>query len=295
MEDLDRHGVVRHALRRGLLRQPREPDEVFERWVRVARSIRRARRPGRVLRGKRAQERGRGVAAGGVEGEAQRLADVGADDVDGARGVVAVDEEVWAEDGMVGQTQAVAQFVHDGDDFESSQPRELHGEVGRRRGPAPDGDPVARDSALPVPDAGEALCADVGGEGVRRDGADEGEQVGAVEDGGEVDAHADAEGQDGGDEGDAEGGAGGGGDDGGRGQADGVEVCCGDVLLVGGLAEVAVVCGDDEDAVAGLEAGGRGGVAVDHAADELAAGDVGEGGDCEVEVSVGGVWSAFCR
>lgn len=99
----------------------------------------------------------------------------------------------------------------------------------------------------------------------------------------EVKTGADTQGEGCSDKGDAEGGTFFDGE--GRGEADGVVVESNDVFLVGCLAEVAVVGGDDEDAILFLKAGGGGGGGLDYCAGELAAGDVGEGGDGEVKVT----------
>lgn len=63
------------------------------------------------------EERSGGVATDGVDAEAQLALEVGADDVDCARGIVAVDEQVCADRLVVGQTEAVFGLVDDGDCF----------------------------------------------------------------------------------------------------------------------------------------------------------------------------------
>ena len=55
-------------------------------------------------------------------------------------------------------------------------------------------------------------------------------------------------------------------------------------MLEGGFAEVAVVCGGDDDDVAFLDTGGGGRGGYD-GSDEFATGDVGELWDAEVEVA----------
>jgi hypothetical protein len=66
---------------------------------------------------------------------------------------------------------------------------------GRGRLTAPDGEPVAWLGAFVGLDVVEAFLADVGRDGIRGELAEESVEVGSVENGGEVEAHAHAEGE----------------------------------------------------------------------------------------------------
>jgi len=105
---------------------------------------------------------------------------------------------------------------------------------------APDGEPVAGNCSFVVGDTLETFLADIEGDCVGVDFSQETEEIGPVEDVGEVDAHAYAEGEDGGYEGYAEGGALFGGESGW--EADGVVVEGDYVLLVCSFPEIPVVC-----------------------------------------------------
>lgn len=72
--------------------------------------------------------RGR-VLADGVDAEADLVADVGLQDLDGALRVVAVDQQVRADELVVGDAQPVARAVDYDGDFEPGEARELDGDV----------------------------------------------------------------------------------------------------------------------------------------------------------------------
>lgn len=115
---------------------------------------------------------------------------------------------------------------------------------------APNGEPVPRFGTIMLRNAVQRLGAHILGDGLRVDLLDELQQVRAVQHAAKVHTHADAQRKGRRHEGDAEGGpflvghAG-------R-QAYGVEVEADDILLVGGLPGIAIVCGYRDDLVGDL-------------------------------------------
>lgn len=123
----------------------------------------------------------------------------------------------------------------------------------------------------------DVFCYFVGGEVV-----DEGVEIWFVENMREVKVGVDIQGEGCSDKSDVEGGIFFDGE--GWGEVDGVVVEFDDVFLVGCFVEVVVVGGDDEDVIFFLKVGGGGRGGLDYCVGEFVVGDVGEGGDSEVEV-----------
>lgn len=62
-----------------------------------------------------------GVLADGVDAEADLVADVRLQDLNGSLGVVAVDKQIWADELVVRYPQAVSGTVHHDCDFQAGE------------------------------------------------------------------------------------------------------------------------------------------------------------------------------
>ncbi|KAH0592875.1 hypothetical protein MHUMG1_09328 [Metarhizium humberi] len=140
VKQLDGHRVQHDVVALGALWQPREPHEVAAPPLRPTRRARR-RHQGRAAASpsiarrlpQRLEQMRRRLAAAGVEAKPQPATRRGAEDVNGARRVVAVDQQVRADDIVPGQPAAVLGAVHDHGYPQPDEPRELDREVCRSR------------------------------------------------------------------------------------------------------------------------------------------------------------------
>lgn len=82
-----------------------------------------------TVKGQGLEKTASGFPSSRVDAEAQFSFEIGADDIDGPLGVVAVYEQVGADSFVVGETQAVLGLVDDGDRLEAGEFGELNGEV----------------------------------------------------------------------------------------------------------------------------------------------------------------------